>query len=115
MHLDDTDRLKLFKMAHGTLPIMHQKKRFKYSPTDKHPRFGNEEENIMHMFNCQLRNTDKWNEELQDGLKMTEIGPQMHLLILHIINFFATDTDYKISRDYDGLTQVVCFDQHIIS
>jgi hypothetical protein len=33
---------------------------------------------------------------------------------MHVINCFATDTDYNISSDYDGLTQAVCLNQHIL-
>ena len=66
------------------------------------------------MLKYQLRNTDKWKEEPQDSLKMAEIGPQTRSLIMNIITYFATDTDYNISRDYDGLTQAIYFDQHML-
>jgi hypothetical protein len=66
------------------------------------------------MLKCQLRNTDSWKEELQEGLKKAQIGPQTRALIMHVIKCYASDTDYKISRDYDNLTQAVCIDQHIL-
>ena len=90
--LDNSDRLQLFKMAHVALPVMWQQNRFKYPPTDTCPRCGNEEETITHMLKYQLRNTDKWKEELQDGLKKADIGPQMRALIIHVIQCFTTDT-----------------------
>jgi hypothetical protein len=52
--------------------------------------------------------------ELQEGLKKSQIGPQTRALIMHDIDYFATDTDYNISEDYDGLTQAVCLDQHTL-
>ena len=64
------------------------------------------------MLKYQLRNIEKWKEELQEGLKKAYIGPQTHALIIHVIKCFATDTYYKISRDYDGLNQAVCFDPY---
>ena len=112
--LDDADRLQLFKMAHSDRPVMRKQKRSKYSPTDTCPRCGDKEETITHMMKCQLRHTNKWKGELQDGLKKSQIGPQTRALIMHVINCFATDTDYNISSDYDGLTQAVCLDQHMI-
>jgi hypothetical protein len=33
---------------------------------------------------------------------------------MHVIDCVATDTDYHISSDYDGLTQAVCLDQHML-
>ena len=30
---------------------------------------------------------------------------------MHVIKCYATDTDYNISSDYDGLSQAVCLDQ----
>ena len=66
------------------------------------------------MLKCQLRNTESWKEELQDGLKKAEIGPQTRALIMHVIKCYATDTDYNISSDYDDLAQAVCFDQHML-
>ena len=66
------------------------------------------------MLKFQLQNTDSWKEELQDRLKKAEIVPQTRALIMHVIKCYATDTDYKISSDYDGLSQAVCFDQHML-
>ena len=66
------------------------------------------------MLKCQLRNTESWKEELQDGLKKAEIGPQTRALIMHVIKGYATDTDYNISSDYDDLAQADCFDQHML-
>jgi hypothetical protein len=63
------------------------------------------------MLKCQLRNTEAWKEELQTGLKTAGIGPQTRALIMHVIKCYATETDYNISSDYDGLTQAVCLDQ----
>ena len=89
-NLDDADRLQLLKMAHGDITVTRQQKRFKYSPTDTWPQCGDEEETITHMLKCQLRHTDKWKGELQDGLKKAQIGPQMRALTMHVINCFAT-------------------------
>jgi hypothetical protein len=110
MKLEDLDRLQLFKMAHSALQVMRQQKLFDYSPTDICPRCGNEEETVTHMLKCQLRNTESWKEELQDGLKKAEIGPQTRALIMHVIKCYATNIDYNISSDYEGLAQAVCFD-----
>jgi hypothetical protein len=66
------------------------------------------------MLKCQLQNTESWKEELQDGLKKAQIGPQTRALIMHVIKCYASDTDYNISIDYDNLTQAVCIDQHIL-
>ena len=63
------------------------------------------------MLKCQLRNNEAWKEELQTGLKTAGIGPQTRALIMHVIKSYATDTDYNISSDYDGLSQAVCLDQ----
>ena len=101
-------------MAHVDFPVMRQQTRFKYSPTDTCPRCGDEEDTITHTLKCQLRHTDKWKVELQDGLKKSQIGPQTRALIIHVIKCFATDTDYNISSDYDGLTQAVCLDQPML-
>ena len=67
--LEEPDRLQLFKMAHSTLPVMRQQTRFEYSTSDTCPRYGDKEETIPHRLKCQLRNTESWKEELQDGLK----------------------------------------------
>ena len=56
----------------------------------------NYEETSTHMLKCQLRNTDKWKKELQDGIKNTDIGPQTHSLIIHVITRFATDKENRI-------------------
>ena len=92
---------------------MRQQQIFEYSTTDICPRCGDEENTVTHMLKCQHRNTESWKEELQSGLKKAEIGPQTRALIMHVIKCYATDTDYNISSDYDGLAQAVCFDQHM--
>ena len=33
---------------------------------------------------------------------------------MHIIKCYATNTDYKISSDYDNLAQAVCINQHML-
>ena len=68
----------------------------------------------MHTLKVHLRHTDKWKEELQDHLKTTRIIPQKCVLILYVINCFATNTDCNISRDCDDLIQAICFDQNKI-
>jgi hypothetical protein len=101
-------------MAHSALPVMRQKTRFEYSTSDICPRCGGEEEIVTHMLKCQLRNTESWKEELQDGLKKAQIGPQTRAIIMHVINCHATDTDYNIFSDYGNLAQAVCIDQHML-
>ena len=56
----------------------------------------NYEETSKHMLKCQLRNTDKWKKELQDGIKNTDIGPQTHSIIIHVITRFSTDKENRI-------------------
>jgi hypothetical protein len=101
-------------MVHSALPVMQQQHFFNYSSTDTCPRCDSEEKTITHMLKCQLRNTDKWQEELQDGFKKADIGPQTRALIMHFIKCYATNTNYNISSDYDILSQAVCFDQHML-
>ena len=33
---------------------------------------------------------------------------------MHVIKCYANNTDYNISSDYGGLSQAVCFDQHML-
>ena len=80
-------------MAHSALPVMRQKKQFEYSTSETCTRCGDKEETITHMLKCQLRNTEEWKEELQDGLKKAHIGPQTRALIMHVIKCYANDTD----------------------
>ena len=68
------------------------------------------------MLKFQLQNTESWKEELQDGLKKADIGPQTRALIMHFINCFTNENDYRynISSDYNAVYQAVCFNQHIL-
>ena len=106
-NLDDTDRLQVFKSSHGALRVMRHHHGFKYSQMDTRPCCGNDKKTITHMLQCQLCNTDKWKEELQGGLKKADTGPQTSMIIIDIIKWFAINTNYKISREYDGVTQTV--------
>ena len=104
------DKKHIFKMSHGSLPVMRQQERFGYSDTTTCPICNRKEETITHMLQCQILTNPEWKRDLQTALKTVGVERRVRVLMSYGIRTWAEGEETN-TEDHPQAEKNVFYDQ----